>query len=188
MKRVLVVALVLIAVSSVAPATAGAPKLRGTALTPPSAAPKFALHDQRGRLVRLADERGRWFVVTFLYTHCPDVCPLIANQLNIALRELGPRLNVLAISVDPKGDTHAAVARFTRNHRLLPRFRYLTGTRAQLAPIWSDFHIAATPDGSVVSHSAFALLVDPSGKVRVLYDSQLTGADVVHDLKALASR
>jgi protein SCO1/2 len=187
MKRVLAIALVLIAVSIVAPATAGTPKLRGTVLTPPSGAPMFALHDQSGRLVRLADERGRWFVVTFLYTHCPDVCPLIANQLNAALREL-PRLSVLAISVDPKGDTHRAVARFIRTHRLLPRFRYLTGTRGQLAPVWAGFHVAATPGASIVSHSAFALLVDPTGQERVLYDSQLTGADVVHDMKSLADR
>ena len=68
----------------------------------------FTLRDQSGRQVSLSGELGRWAVVTFLYTRCPDVCPLIAAQLNEVLRELGSardRLRVLAVSVDPKGDT-----------------------------------------------------------------------------------
>ena len=75
-------------------------------------------------------ERGHWFVVAFLYTHCPDVCPLIANNLGTAMRKL-PDLRVLAISVDPKRDTPAAVRTFLRVHRLPAKFRYLTGTRAR---------------------------------------------------------
>src|ERR1700722_7515929 len=54
------------------------------------AAPGFALRDQHGQLVRLSAERGKYVVVTFLYVHCRDVCPIIAGQLNQALRELGP--------------------------------------------------------------------------------------------------
>src|SRR5581483_5058426 len=112
------------------------------------APPDFALRDQAGRLVRLSALHGKFVVVTFLYTHCPDVCPLIATQLNDALRSLGPRrsaVRVLAVSVDPKGDTPAAVRRYVRERRLLPQFRYLTGTRAQLTPIWKGWFVAAGP-------------------------------------------
>jgi protein SCO1 len=158
---------------------------RGVLLKAPTAAPRFALHDQAGRLVGSQSERGHWFVVAFLYTHCPDVCPLIANNLRAAMRKL-PDLRVLAISVDPKGDTPAAVRGFLRTHRLPPRFRYLTGTRAQLAPVWRKFHIASTggPKGTI-SHSAFELLIDPDGRERVFYDSTLHAADLEHDLPLL---
>jgi len=159
----------------------------GTAIS--SAAPSFTLHDQSGAPVSLAAQRGRYVVVTFLYTHCPDVCPVIAGMLNRVLQTPvahRARLRVLAISVDPKRDTPAAVANFIRVHRLVSSFRYLTGTRAQLQPIWAKFHIASTPGpNGTVSHSAFEILVDPQGRERLLYDSDVTSAAVEHDLTQL---
>jgi protein SCO1 len=158
---------------------------RGFQLKPPTTAPTFDLRDQAGQTLGSQSERGHWFVVAFLYTHCPDVCPLIANNLGTAMRKL-PDLRVLAISVDPKGDTPAAVRNFLTVHRLTAKFHYLTGTRAELAPVWAKFHIAAMsgPKGTV-SHNAFELLVDPSGKERLLYDSSLRAVDVEHDLPLL---
>jgi protein SCO1/2 len=152
--------------------------------------PGFTLRDQHGQLVSLAGQHGRYVVVTFLYTHCPDVCPLIATQLNGALRALGPKradMRVLAVSVDPKGDTPTAVKRFIRERGLLPQFLYLTGTRAQLAPIWKSWHVAV---GTALSaknsfHSAYELLFDPSGKARLLYSSDVRSSDVLHDLQRL---
>ena len=98
----------------------------GSGLTPPVDTTPFALRDQDGKLVRWADQRGRFAIVAFLYTDCPDVCPLIASNLNTALRKLTPaeraRTRVLAISVDPAGDTRAAVRRFVGQHRLCRSF------------------------------------------------------------------
>ncbi len=181
----------LLAAAAVVSSAAGGSRLafRGTELQPPLSPPSFALRDQAHRLVSLKSERGRVTLVAFLYTHCPDVCPIIAEQLNTALRALGAErthVRVLAISVDPAHDTPAAVKRFVRVHRLLPEFRYLTGTRKQLAPVWRGFHIAAAPGpNGVVSHSAFELLLDPQGRERVLYDSKVKSADVVHDVRLL---
>jgi len=153
-------------------------------------APNFTLHDQSGALVKLSSERGRYVLLTFLYVHCRNVCPIIADQLNDALRELGPArsdVRVLAISVDPKGDTPAAVHHFITVHHLLPQFLYLTGTAAALKPVWHDYHIASTPTrtGLVVGHTALEILLDRSGRPRLLYDSHVTAHAVVHDLRAL---
>ena len=162
----------------------------GTPLSPPVEAPSFTLSDQAGARVSLAAEKGRYVVVTFLYTHCPDVCPVIAGVLNRVLQTPVARqagLRVLAVSVDPKGDTHAAVTRFVREHRLVPAFRYLTGTWAELRPVWTAFHIASTPGpNGTVSHSAFEILIDPAGQERLLYDSNVKAAAVVADLTRLA--
>ena len=161
---------------------------QGFKLNPPMLAPSFNLRDQTGNLLGSQSERGHWFVVAFLYTHCPDVCPLIANNLGIAMRKI-PDLRVLAISVDPKGYTPVAVRNFIRVHRLPANFHYLTGTRAQLAPVWKKFHIGVEggPKGTV-SHNAFELLVDPKGTEELLYDSTLRAVQIEHDLPLLEKK
>jgi len=159
---------------------------RGVALDPPAKVPAFRLRDQSGRLIGPQTFRGRWLVIAFLYTHCPDVCPLIASNLGVVQRRV-PSLRVIAVSVDPKGDTPAAVRRFLGVHHLTARFRYVTGTRAELRPVWTAYHVASTPGpNGTVSHTAFELLVDPQGRERLFYDSTLTAADLLHDLRKLA--
>ena len=118
----------------------------GSAVTPPRAAQPIALHDAWGRPVSLAALRGRYVLVTFLYTHCPDVCPLIAQNLNATLVRLGQkrdRVRVLAVSVDPKGDTRAAVRRYIAERHLVTQFRYLLGTPAELRKVWAAWHVLA---------------------------------------------
>jgi len=174
-----------------APAATTTNGLSGGAVNPPRPAQPIALHDAWGRPFTLAGRRGQWTLVTFLYTHCPDVCPLIESNLNTALRTLGPRSNVavLAVSVDPKGDTPSAVRAYARSKHLMPSFHYLIGTRAQLRRVWAAWHVLAVqskPD--LVDHVAYTALVDPTGKQRVLYDSQVQAQQVVHDLRLLKHR
>ena len=161
------------------------PHTGGVRITGNPVAPGFTLHDDRGRTVRLSDFRGRWVAVAFLYTHCPDVCPLIAQNLNAALRKASD-LRVVAVSVDPKGDTPAAVRAFATSHRLTSNFHYLIGSRARLRPVWRDWHVATVPGPSnTVSHTSFEVLVDPKGRERLFYDAQVRAADVLHDLRRL---
>ena len=165
------------------------PALLGTLVAPASAAPAFSLSDQTGRPVSMTAQRGHYVVVTFLYTHCPDVCPVIAGMLNRVLQTSAAKragLRVLAVSVDPTRDTPAAVRRVGRLHQLVPAFRYLTGTRAELQPVWNGFHVASiTGPDAAVSHSAIEYLIDPRGRERLIYDATVTTATVVHDLTAL---
>jgi protein SCO1/2 len=166
-----------------------APSFRGTVLSPPPVAPKFTLVDDAGRPVSLSADRGRYVVVTFLYTHCPDVCPVIAGNLNRVLATptaRQARLRVIAVSVDPKRDTPAAVRRYVAVHRLRPAFSYLIGDQARLSRVWRAYHVAATPlHGGTIAHSTFEILVDPKGRERVVYDAGAKPADFVHDLALL---
>ncbi len=165
--------------------TAPPSRVGGAIIRSKPAAPAIALRDATGRAVRLSDLRGSWVAVAFLYTHCPDVCPLIAQNLNAALARAHD-LRVLAVSVDPKGDTPAAVRAFVRSHHLRSSFRYAIGTRAQLQPVWRAWHVATVPGPSgTVSHTSFEVLVDPRGRERVFYDAQVTAADVLQDLHRL---
>jgi protein SCO1/2 len=172
--------------------TASTPESRfaGGELTPPKTAPPIALHDADGTPVTLAAQRGRYVLVTFIYTHCPDVCPLITQNLNAALRAIGPekrkQVRVLAVSVDPAGDTPKAVEAYAREKHLFPQFEYLIGTRAELRRVWKKWHVLAVdtkPD--LVDHVAYTALIDTNGKERVLYGSSVHATQVVHDLRIL---
>ena len=97
-------------------------------------------------------------------------------------------LHVLAVSVDPARDTPGAVRTYAREHRLVPAFSYLIGTRPQLQRVWSAYHVAVQPGlrGSV-SHSSFEMLVDPKGMMRLIYDATVKASDVSGDLAKLGA-
>ena len=168
-------------------------RLLGSPARPVVPAPDLALHDQDGRVVRLSEQRGRLVLLTFLYTGCTDVCPLIASNLNAALRALPPaqraRVRVIAVSVDPWGDTPAAVRRFIRERRLVKEFRYLTGTKEELAPVWQAWNVLVeAKNAERMAHSAFVWLIDARGRTRVSFASTTPPRPVTHDLRILLAR
>jgi len=143
--------------------------------------------------VELYRLHGKVVLLTFLYTHCPDACPLTAERLNAALHALGPERRqaaVVVVSVDPRGDTPRAVRAFIAAHRLLPQFHYLTGPRSVLAPIWRAYGVSSYAQaGDRVDHTLYTLLLDRRGLSRVLYDSTAaTAAFISHDVRILLSR
>ncbi len=165
------------------------PEFVGPTLDNPAKPPDFALRDQHQRIVHLAGQRGKVILITFLYTHCPDLCPLTAANLNTALGSLGTdRKNVvvLAISVDPKGDTPAAITTFVRAHRLRPQFHYLTGSKVELERVWRSYNVASFRQaGDEVDHTLYTLLVDRGGTARVLFDSLAKSSAIEHDIRQL---
>jgi protein SCO1 len=168
---------------------AAPPTFAGPTIKNPRVPPEFALRDQAGRVIDLAKQRGHVVLLTFLYTHCVDVCPLTAEHLDLAVQSLGHRRSgarILAISVDPAGDTPAAVRRFIRVHRLGPQFHYLTGSRATLRHIWTEYLVkSSAAGGGVVDHTLYTLLLDRSLRGRVLYDSTAKSSAIAHDLRIL---
>lgn len=173
-------------------ASAAPPRFDGPAIKGPRRPPDFALVDQNGQRVELYALEGKVVLLTFLYTRCIDVCPLTAARLNGALRLLGrarSRVRVLAVSVDPKGDTPSSVRAFVRGHGLLAQFHYLTGTRRTLAPIWRAYGVQSTAQaGGHVDHTLYTLLLDRAGRGRVLYDSTASSPSIAHDVRLLLGR
>src|SRR5579883_2632399 len=158
------------------------PPLAGTVLTPPIRAFDFRLPDQHGQMVALSDFRGKAVALTFLYTHCPDVCPLIADKMGRAYRQLGDvakRVALVAVSVDPNGDTPEAVEQFLTVHRVAGLLTYLHGSFAQLRPVWAHYYVgsdakevnpeavaASRPTPQQVTHTAIVYVIDPTGEIR----------------------
>jgi protein SCO1/2 len=173
-----------------APAAATSPHLQGILLSPPRIAPTLAANNFTGEPVNLAAFRGKAVFLTFLYTHCPDVCPLIAASMAAAQRDLGAlasRVQMIAVSVDPKGDTPESVRQFLSARDAVGRMDYLIGSRAQLLPIWRRWGIEVTINGKTVSagHSALVFAITPEGKVVEIYPSNFTPGELVHDVPLL---
>ena len=163
--------------------------LQGTNLggTP---APDFLLKDQYGKTISLSQFKGKPVVLTFLYTHCPDVCPLTAEKIHTTMQSLGnstQNVAVVAVSMDPKGDTAATTQNFASVHKLGNYFYYLIGTHNELAPVWASYSVdaeAATSSG-VVNHSSAIYVIDKQGNERALLDNNFTPTQLASDLKTL---
>jgi protein SCO1/2 len=166
----------------------GNPLPRGITNKP---APGFRLADARGGTLDSRELRGAPYVITFLYTDCPDVCPLIGQELGQALRLLGGRAEeaaVVAVSVDPDGDTPEAVRAWLRRHRLPGNFHYLIGDTEELRPVWRSYFVAPQRRGSEQSlHTASIWLVDARGRWRTKFSggAPVPPRDIAHDLRLL---
>jgi protein SCO1/2 len=168
------------------PTVSSAPKsaFEGALLPPGLKAPNFSLHDERGRRVTMSEYRGKPVVVTFLYSHCHDTCPVQAQQIKGALDDLGHDLPALAISVDPPGDTPKSVDRFNAEQGVTNRIRWVLGRESQLRRLWQGFHTTSqTPQ---TEHMARLVLIDKRGYQRIGYpSSQVTPERLAHDLRLL---
>lgn len=176
----------------------------GTELNEAPAA-DFSLANQFGQPVSLSDQRGKVTVLTFLYTNCPDVCPLTTVRLRSVYEQLGAdanRVAFLAVSVDPERDTVESARAFSEKLGMLDRWSYLVGNRSELEPVWESYHIgvAGSETGDDHDHSkdqsedrlvhtAPIYLIDGDGKLRSLHttggETDAIIDDVLHDIHAL---
>ena len=192
-------------VAVVASACVSDEPLLGTVLQQPDHAPGFELRDQLDQPVRLSDYRGRVAVVTFLYTYCPDICPIVTShlkQVHALLGDDADRVGIVAVSVDPERDTLEAAYAYSEKWGMLDDWAYLIGGEAELAPVWAAYYLdpsanqyseaPSTPQGSIdtlagytVTHSAPVYLIDRDGDRRVLFTLPFEPQDLVHDIRLL---
>jgi protein SCO1/2 len=173
-------------------ASTSAASLDGPTLVNPGPAPPLALRDYLGHPINISRYHGKAVLVTFVYTHCPDVCPTIVANLHNALGLLGLRaskVQIIGVSVDPRGDTRAAVAGFLSKHAMTGRMKYLVGTRSALTPVWHAWGISAsTPDANEhVNHGAMVIGITASGRVVSIYPANFKPSEIAHDVPILAS-
>lgn len=154
-------------------------------------APQFTLDDARGGRLNTRELHGRPYLVTFLYAGCRDVCPLIGQEIKQALERIagrGDEVTSLAVSVDPRGDTPEAVREWLHIQAMPDNFRYLLGTRRELAPVWDAHYAGPQPDDRIESaHTASIWLIDRRGRWRAKFSggAPVQPADLAHDLRIL---
>ena len=170
--------------SSAAPAV-GPSGFAGSVRPPGLDAPPIErLRDADGRSVDPAELRGTPVVYTFVYSTCEDTCPTQVQTIRGALDDLGHDVPVIAVSVDPAGDTPTRAKRFLAEQGMTGRMRFLLGSRGELEPVWKGF--AVRPQEGRLEHSAYVVLVDGQGRQRVGWPSSLLHPEgLEHDLRRL---
>ena len=153
----------------------------------------FSLTDQNGKTVTDADLKGKWQLVFFGYTHCPDVCPTTLNDLSLALDKLGgnkDKVGIVFISVDPDRDTPAALKSYVDSFGA--PVEALTGPAdavAQAAKAYKVFYAKhARSDGSYdMDHSALIYVMDPQGRFTATFTPDDRPDAIAARLKKLLS-
>jgi protein SCO1/2 len=158
----------------------------------PKAAPPLKLTDYKGHTVDLASLKGEPVLVAFLYTHCQDLCPVVASKVHTADSLLRPGAKpplLLAVSVDPEHDTPASAAKFNREHRTNGEIDWLLGSRAELERVWKAWKVLPQRekgDPEVIEHSADISGIGADGLIHVLYPPSFKPALLARDIETLA--
>jgi protein SCO1/2 len=160
-------------------------------LPPQGSGAHFALTASDGTAVTEQSYRGKWLVVYFGYTFCPDVCPTTMLEIAQALQTLGSRADAvqgLFITVDPRRDTPGVLAEYLKSFD--PRLVGLTGTPAQIALAAGSFHVFYerhdTDDGGyLLDHSSFIYFVDGAGKFAKALTSEGGSKQIADTLSVL---
>jgi protein SCO1/2 len=148
----------------------------------------FALTAGNGQTLTDRDVRGKWVLMYFGYTSCPDICPTTLLEISETLKSLGPlaaEVQPLFITIDPQRDTPEAVGTFVEafDEGIIG----LTGTSAQIAAVAKEYHVyyaknaasAADGDSYFMDHTAFIYVMGPDGKYVTLF-SPLQGQTSDH--------
>lgn len=146
------------------------------------AAPDFALTDQDRKIARLDALRGKLVLMTFGFTHCPNICPTTLANLAAVCEGLPvrsqERVRVLFITVDPARDTPQALKEYVRFYS--PEFMGLTGSADEIAKVAKDYgayyeavmqNSQVAGDYYTVNHSTYVYLINPQGRFAVLYNN-----------------
>lgn len=146
----------------------------------------FTLVDATGRTVTDADFRGRYMLVYFGYTYCPDVCPAGLQVIAAALDKLGPKADKVApifISVDPARDTPAKMGDYVKSFG--SRFVGLTGSQDQVAAAAKGYRVyykkivdPKSPADYTLDHSSIIYVMDPKGEF-VMHFTHASSADMI---------
>jgi protein SCO1/2 len=166
-----------------------------TPLSPPTRGGPFSLVDHTGRAVTDEEFRGRFMLVFFGYTYCPDICPTelqTASEAMEALGEAGNKLQPVFISVDPERDTPEVLADYVDVFH--PRLVGLTGTPEQVAAAAKVYQAAymkvplpsaegGDSDDYGMAHSVTTYLVGPGGRILASYPRGTRSEDMAADIR-----
>ena len=155
---------------------------------PPLGGP-YTLTDQDGNSRSSTDFRGKYQLIYFGYTSCPDVCPTTLAIIDAAMDKLGPaqqQIVPIFITIDPERDQAAVLKSYLAAFG--PRFVGLTGTPEQIAPIEQNFRVYAKKQpvqggGYSMDHSSVIYLMGPDGKLLSFYDGAASPEDLAKDIR-----
>jgi protein SCO1 len=152
--------------------------------------PPFSFPDQNGRLTATSDLRGHVWIADFIFTRCTTICPLITAKMAMLQRRLEARksLRFVSFSVDAANDTPEALKRYAAEWRPTEsRWVLLSTSTTGLEKLTSAMYVSVKPVENDIAHSNLFFLVDATGSVRGIYESDKNDAieRLVRDTEAL---
>ena len=130
----------------------------GDVIDPPLAVDEFVLVDENGEYMSFSQFQGKVVVVSFLFTRCPDICPVVSANLAYIAEELGERhgteVQILTITVDPWTDNSSVLHDYASTRGL--EWPHLTGEVDDLEPVWMNFDVGLTTYDSDVDSDGVA--------------------------------
>lgn len=138
-------------------------------------APNFALISQEGKVISLTALKGKVVVVAFIYTWCPDVCPMLTANMAVVQESLadafGKDVAFVSITFDPKRDTIDALKDYADAFEADPTgWHFLTGEQATIRGIARKYGVLTFPGPEeTIDHNLITTLVDRNGRIRVQY-------------------
>lgn len=155
----------------------------------------FTLADQDGKPFQFKNSRGKLVLATFIFTTCPDVCPLLTAKFAAIQRTLdenkGKDYLLLSISTDPERDGGSVLKEYAGRFKAdLRNWFFLTGTRQELAKVWKIFRVNVTKSqAGDVNHTIMTTLIDRQGNRRVdYYGDKWQDKEVLKDIQWLRSQ
>jgi protein SCO1/2 len=150
----------------------------------------FTLTDGDGRQVTDETYRGKWLVIYFGYTYCPDACPTGLSNIGAAMKLLGAdadRVQTLLITIDPERDTPAVMKSYVAAFD--SRFVGLTGTPEQIASVARSYRAyykrIGEGDDYIMDHTVVIYIMDPDGHYRTMLRHTTPPAEIAETLKKL---
>ena len=135
----------------------------------------FSLTDQTGRPFRFQELRGKVVLVTFIYTTCSDVCPLLTSRMVLVQRDLKgterSSVYLLGITTDPEIDRPQILKSYAGRYGVdFSNWSFLTGSPGELAPVWKSFRVQVQRKArGLVNHTPLTALLDKAGIMRFAY-------------------
>jgi len=167
---------------------------RNPALDPGSSlggqpAPDISLRNQFGQPMSLRQFRGKVVILAFADSQCTTVCPLTTVSMVQAKQLLGPagsKVQLLGVDANPRATSVADVMAYSRAHNMVNQWDFLTGTPAQLTAVWQAYHIAVQIQAGQIDHTPALLVIDPQGREREIYLTQMNYASIGQAAQILA--
>ena len=160
------------------------------AIYPAAAAPALDLTDQQGRPFTLAQLRNRVVLISFGYTHCPDVCPTTLAIDRQVVDAVGDGVAVVFVTIDPERDTADALRTYLDAFQR--PFIGLTGSADQIRDVaraWNVVYIKGAVEASgayPMVHTAGTFIVDPQGRLRLFFDYGTPASVLADAVRGLA--
>jgi cytochrome oxidase Cu insertion factor (SCO1/SenC/PrrC family) len=153
-------------------------------------APDFRLTNQFGQPMSLHQFRGKVVILAFIDSECTTICPLTTASMVTAralLGRAGDRVQLLGVDANPQAVSVADTLAYSRAHGMVNQWDFLTGPLPRLRAVWQAYHLAVQISRGQIDHTPALFVIDPQGRERKLYLTQMAYASIAQSGQVLAA-